>query len=96
MQLLAGGVERFLVRDALARELIGVTACPWQHAAAGQRLDGLGPEPVALARESHVAIVHLLAHRHGEGEAEPFDEILLVVAVENDGVDQAHGLPCPA
>jgi hypothetical protein len=38
-----------------------------------------------------VAIVCLLAHRDGEGEAEAFDEIALVVAVEDDGVHEADG-----
>ena len=32
----------------------------------------------------------LLAHRHGEGQAEAADEIFLLVAIEDDGVHQAH------
>ena len=39
-----------------------------------------------------MAIVDLLAHRDREDDAEAFDEVLLVIAVENDGVDQADGL----
>ena len=39
-----------------------------------------------------MAIVNLLAHRDGEDQAEAADEILLVIAVEDDGVDQAHRL----
>ena len=37
-----------------------------------------------------MAVVYLLAHGDGEDEAESFDEILLVIAVEDDGVYQAH------
>ena len=36
--------------------------------------------------------MYLFAHGHGEGEAEPLDEVLGVIAVENDGVHEAHGL----
>ena len=52
---------------------------------------GFGPQPVVLAREADVAVVDLLAHRHGEGHAQAADEILLLVAVEDDGVDHPHG-----
>ena len=35
--------------------------------------------------------MYLLAHGQGEGEAEPLDEVLGVIAVEDDGVHQANG-----
>ncbi len=92
-QFLAGGVE------ALRGWAV---ACPrvdrrkrWcalpgshQHATAGGGLHGFGPEPFAFAGETHVPVVDLLAHRHGERDAEAADEILLFVAIEDDGVNQ--------
>ena len=92
-QLLPALVEGLLIGDALARQLVrvGITAAAGQHERprAG-RLDRFGPQPVALARKTHVAIVDLLAHRHRESHAQPVDEVFLVVAVEDDGVYQAH------
>jgi hypothetical protein len=43
------------------------------------------------AGEAHGAVHGLVAHGHGELHAEAADEVLLLVAVEDDGVDEAHG-----
>ena len=37
-----------------------------------------------------MAVLHLLAHRHGKGHAESADEVALLVAVVNEGVDHPH------
>jgi hypothetical protein len=39
--------------------------------------------------EAHVAVVQLFAHRHCEDHAEPADEILFVIAIEDDRMDHA-------
>ena len=90
-QFLPRRVEGLLVGDALSRKLVRIRRA-LQLPPPRRRLHRLRPQSVAFARESHVAIVYLLAHRHGEGEAEPVDEVLRVVAVEDDRVHQAHGL----
>jgi hypothetical protein len=45
--------------------------------------------PLTVAGETHVAIVHLFAHRDGECDTQAADEILFVIAVEDDGMHQA-------
>src|SRR4030095_11247631 len=84
-ELLAGGVEGLFVGDAHAGELIGVVIARERPAAVGGRYR-LGPESAVFTREAGVAIVDLLAHRDGEGHAEAANEVLLVVAVKDDGV----------
>ena len=37
-----------------------------------------------------MTVVDLLAHGHREGQAQPADEVLLLVAVEEEGVQEAH------
>ena len=48
-----------------------------------------GEDHAGFAGETHVAIVRLLAHRHGEANAERADEVLVLVAVEDERVDDA-------
>ncbi|GJC96757.1 hypothetical protein ColKHC_05583 [Colletotrichum higginsianum] len=56
-------------------------------------LDGLAQEAAVDARDAHVAVVLLLAlERHLEADAEARDEVLLGVAVVDDGVHDADRL----
>ncbi len=90
---MAAGIERFFVRDAVAGKLIRKNAftLSWQrkYAAACQRLQGFGPDTLAIATEMHMPIVNLLAHGNVEVDSKGFDEVLVFVAIEHDRVDHA-------
>ena len=60
------------------------------HLKAKQRLDRLGPKPITFAAEADVTILDFLAHRHVERHAQPADEILRLVTVENNRMDHAN------
>src|SRR4051812_41165274 len=55
-----------------------------------RRLDRLRPQPVSRAGKPHMTVVDLFPHRHRKPEADATDEILLVVAIEDDGVNDAN------
>jgi hypothetical protein len=80
---LAGRVEGLLVGDALTGKLVRI-ACAREVAPAGDRLHRLAPHSAVFPGEADVAVVNLLPHRHREHHAQPADEVLLVVAVEDD------------
>ena len=85
------------VGHALTLQLrgVGVVAVGIGDDARGARapdqwLDWLRPEAVALAGETHMAVLHLLAQRHSKRDAEAVDEVLLLVAIEEDRVHHPH------
>ena len=59
---------------------------------AAARLDRLGPQTARRARETHVPIVGLLPQRHREGQSDPANKILLLLAVEHERVHDADRL----
>ena len=74
-----------LRRKGLARLLRG---------AASAGLQRLGPQAAVGAGEAYRAVQRLVAHWDVELEAEAAHEVFLLVAVEDDGVDEAdRGLP---
>src|SRR5579864_1624659 len=91
-QLLAARIERIAVGNPLARQLVRVDV----GTAAGGREDAPSSEwlyrfgPQALPREANVPVVDLFAHRNCKRNAQTADKILLLVAIEDDGVDQSH------
>ena len=59
--------------------------------AAAAGLERLGPETAVRAGETDGAVAGLVAHGHVELEAEAANEVLVLVAIEDDGVDDADG-----
>jgi hypothetical protein len=59
--------------------------------AASAGLQRFGPEAAVWAGKADSAVQGLVAHGNVDLEAEAADEVLLLVAVEDDGVDDADG-----
>ncbi|EOY46550.1 hypothetical protein SLI_1835 [Streptomyces lividans 1326] len=85
------------VRELLPGELGRLDGGSGVAAQAGDALDGLAEQTGALAADPDVAVVGLVAHRDGEADAEPADEVAarparLLLPVERDGVHHAEGV----
>ena len=75
----------FFAKTALAGE--GLARLLRDAASAG--LQWLRPEPAIGSGEAHGAVQRLIAHGDVDLQAEAAHEVLLLVAVEDDGVDDA-------
>ncbi len=74
----------------LLRKILALRSGCTQYSSAYQRLNRLCPHSAVASRERHAAIVPSLAHRHFELKSERADEILVLVAVVNDGVNHLN------
>src|SRR6187401_2152631 len=68
----------------LARFDAGVAPQPRENA------HGHAEHAVVIADETYVTVVELGVHGHREAQADAPDEVLVLVAVEDDGVQHAH------
>ncbi len=89
------GVEFGAVGEGLSGELggIGVAVGRVSEAdlPAGDGFDGFSPESAVLSAEADVAVLEFFFHGNVHGDTEAADEVFGLIAVEDDGVDEADG-----